>query len=44
MFEINSITNNRPAQGVVTTFGSYYTFPYAMLGGRLFRIGTQIDF
>ena len=44
VFEIYNVTNNRPAQGVVTTFGPSYKFPFALLGGRLFKFGAGLDF
>ena len=44
VFEIYNVTNNRPAQGVVTTFGPAYKFPFALLGGRLFKFGATIDY
>jgi hypothetical protein len=42
--ELYNIFNNRPVQGIVTTYGASWELPTALLGGRLFKFGTQIDF
>jgi hypothetical protein len=42
--ELYNATNSRPAQGVITTYGPSWKLPSAILGGRLFKIGAQIDF
>jgi hypothetical protein len=41
--ELYNVFNSRPAQGIVGTFGPAWQFPFAILGGRLFKIGAQID-
>ena len=38
-----TLFNSRPAQGIVGTYGPAWQFPFAILGGRLFKIGAQID-
>jgi hypothetical protein len=42
--ELYNVLNIRPAQGIVTTYGGYWQYPYALLGGRLFKVGLQIDY
>ena len=42
--ELYNVTNNRPAQGILTTYGPSWQFPRALLGGRLFKVGVQIDY
>ena len=41
--ELYNLFNSRPAQGIVGTYGPAWQFPFAILGGRLFKIGAQID-
>jgi hypothetical protein len=41
--ELYNVFNVRPAQGIVTTYGPAWQFPFAILGGRLFKFGAQID-
>ena len=42
--ELYNVTNNRPPTGITTTFGSAWQFPRALLGGRLFKVGVQVDY
>lgn len=42
--ELYNVFNNRPAQGIVDTYGANWLRPGAMLGGRLFKLGAQVDF
>lgn len=42
--ELYNVFDARPALGIVTTYGPAWQFPFAMLGGRLFKFGAQIDF
>src|SRR5262249_42692155 len=42
--ELYNVFNARPPQAVSTTYGSTWLLPSAVLGGRLFKFGTQIDF
>jgi hypothetical protein len=42
--ELYNVLNDRPAQGIATTYGSAWQLPTAILGGRLFKFGTAIDF
>jgi hypothetical protein len=42
--ELYNVFNNRPVQGIFTTYGAAWQLPTALLGGRLFKFGTQIDF
>ena len=42
--EFYNVFNNRPAQSVVTTFGSSWLLPVNILAGRMFKIGAQLDF
>src|ERR1700704_4898051 len=39
MVDFYNIFNNRPAQGVTTTFDSTWLRPTTLLGGRLFKFG-----
>jgi hypothetical protein len=41
--ELYNVLNLRPAQGIVTTYGPSWLLPSAILGGRLFKFGGQID-
>ena len=41
--ELYNVFNIRPAQGIIGTYGPAWQFPFAILGGRLFKIGAQID-
>ena len=42
--ELYNVTNTRPSQANVTTYGAAWLQPTSILGGRLFKVGTQIDF
>ena len=42
--ELYNVTNGRPAQGILTTYGSSWQFPRGLLGGRLFKVGVQVDY
>ena len=42
--ELYNALNIRPAQGILTTYGSSWQFPRALLGGRLFKVGLQVDY
>src|SRR5262245_37150930 len=53
--ELYNVLNSRPAQSVTTTWGvvaapgvtqpgTTYLRPSLLLGGRLFKFGTQVDF
>ena len=44
IFEIYNLTNTRPSQANNTTFGANFLQPSVILGGRVFKFGTQIDF
>jgi hypothetical protein len=41
--ELYNVFNSRPAQGIVTTYGTSWLLPAAILGGRLFKFNVQID-
>ena len=41
--ELYNAFNTRPAQGIVSTYGASWQLPLAILGGRLFKFGAQID-
>ena len=42
--ELYNVFNNRPAQQIVTTFGSSWLLPRNILGGRMVKVGATIDF
>ena len=42
--ELYNVFHNRPAQGILTTYGSSWLLPRAILGGRLFKVGVQVDY
>jgi len=42
--ELYNIFNSRPAQAILNTYGATWLTPTALLGGRLFKIGAQIDY
>ena len=41
--ELYNVFNDRPAQGIISTYGALWLRPPAILGGRLFKFGAQID-
>jgi hypothetical protein len=41
--ELYNVLNERPAQGSLTTYGGAWLRPTALLGGRLFKFGAQVD-
>jgi hypothetical protein len=43
MVDLYNVFNNRPAQGVITTYGATWLRPTTLLGGRLYRFGAQVD-
>lgn len=42
--ELYNIFNSRPAQAILSTYGATWLTPTALLGGRPFTIGAQIDY
>ena len=42
--ELYNTLNLRPAQGILTTYGPAWQFPRGILGGRLFKVGVQVDY
>jgi hypothetical protein len=42
--ELYNVFNTRPAQAILNTYGPSWLTPTALLGGRLFKIGAQIDY
>jgi hypothetical protein len=42
--ELYNVFNIRPAQGIVDTYGPAWQLPFAILGGRLFKFGAEVDF
>jgi hypothetical protein len=42
--ELYNVTNTRPSQANITTYGNTWLKPTSILGGRLFKFGAQIDF
>jgi hypothetical protein len=42
--EVYNVFNSRPAQAISTTYGSSWQLPTAILGGRLFKFGAQLDY
>ena len=42
-FDIYNLLNSRVPQAIITTYGSTFMRPSAILGGRLFKFGTQVD-
>ena len=42
--ELYNVLNIRPAQGITTTYGPAWLLPSAILGGRVFKFGVQIDY
>jgi hypothetical protein len=42
--ELYNVFNERPAQGVISTYGATWLRPSLILGGRLLKFGAQIDF
>ena len=42
--ELYNAFNSRPPQGILATYGAAWKRPLAILGGRLFKFGAQIDF
>jgi hypothetical protein len=42
--ELYNVLNARPAQATNPTYGASWLVPTSILGGRLFKFGTQIDF
>lgn len=42
-FDIYNVLNARTPQAVSTTYGSSFMRPTAILGGRLFKFGAQLD-
>lgn len=44
MFDVYNILNASTILSEVTTYGSSWLRPTAILGGRLFKFGAQLDF
>ena len=42
-FDIYNVLNARTPQAVITTYGATFMRPSAILGGRLFKFGAQVD-
>jgi hypothetical protein len=42
--ELYNVFNRRSPLGIVSTYGSAWQLPVALLGGRLFKFGAQVDF
>lgn len=42
-FDIYNLFNARPPQALVATYGASWLQPSQLLGGRLFKFGTQVD-
>jgi hypothetical protein len=42
--ELYNIFNSRTPQGIAPAYGQTWLLPSALLGGRLFKFGAQIDF
>jgi hypothetical protein len=42
--ELYNVFNQRVAQGIVGTYSQVWQLPFAILGGRLFKFGAQVDF
>jgi hypothetical protein len=43
-WEVYNVTNTRPSQSNSTTYNATWLRPSVLLGGRVFRFGTQVDF
>jgi hypothetical protein len=41
--ELYNVFNARPADGIIATYGATWLRPNVIVGGRLFKFGTQID-
>ncbi len=44
MLDIYNVLNSRPPQGILNTYGAVWLRPTLLLGGRLFKVGAQVDF
>jgi len=44
MAELYNVFNSRPPQGIFDVYGPAWQTPGALLGGRLFKFGAQIDY
>jgi hypothetical protein len=44
MLDIYNVFNSRPPQGILNTYGGVWLRPTLLLGGRLFKVGAQVDF
>ncbi len=42
-FDVYNLLNARTPQAVITTYGATFMRPTAILGGRLFKFGAQVD-
>lgn len=42
--ELYNVFNVRPAQAIVTSYGPAWQLPFAILGGRLFKFGVQVEY
>ncbi|MEQ1868744.1 MAG: carboxypeptidase regulatory-like domain-containing protein [Vicinamibacterales bacterium] len=43
IFDVYNVFNNRAPQSTVTTYGSAWLRPTLLLGGRLFKFGTKVE-
>ena len=44
MLDVYNVFNSRPPQGILNTYGAVWLRPTLLLGGRLFKVGAQVDF
>jgi hypothetical protein len=43
MLDVYNVLNARTPQGIIPTYGPTFMRPTSLLGGRLLKLGVQVD-